>query len=138
MKETTTVISKSSRKSKQSNRSNKSTRTKNDVESIKETEEKRDILDRTCTSVAEDMFGTRVNSLIILAPEFIAKMEEICDLGPFPSELLKELKNSGINTPHMLVNTFGGGIAALAKQIVFMKVSIFIEEHDCLRCQESF
>ena len=30
---------------------------------------------------------------------------------------------------NMLVNTFGGGIAALAKQIVFMKVSIFIEKH---------
>ena len=56
-------------------------------------------------------------------------MEEIYDLGPFSSKLLKELRNSGINTPHMLVNTFGGGIAALAKQIVFMKVSIFIEIH---------
>ena len=56
MKETTTVISKSSRKSKQSNWSNKSntTRTKNDVESIKVIEEKQDILDKTCTSVAED------------------------------------------------------------------------------------
>ena len=29
----------------------------------------------------------------------------------------------------MLVNTFGGGTAALAKQIMFMKVSIFIEEN---------
>ena len=130
MEESTTVISKSSRTSKRSNRSNTSKSTnKNDVESIKETEEKRDILDRTCTSAAEELFGTKVNSIIALDPEFIAKMEEICDVGVFPSELLLQLKNSGINTPHILVNTFGGGIATLAKQIMFMKVSIFLDKH---------
>ena len=129
MNETTTIISKSSRKVEQSNRSKKSIRTKNAVESIKETEKKRDILDRNCTSVAEDMFGTKVNGIIILDPEFIAKMEQICDVGPIPSELLLQLQNSGINTPHILVNTFGGGTAALAKQIMFMKVSIFLDKH---------
>ena len=120
-----------SRKSRQSNRSNKSNtiRTKPEVDGIKETEEKQDILDRTCTSVAEDICGTRANSLIILAPECIAKMEEVYDLGPFPSGLLKELRNSGINTPHMLVNAFGRGIAALAKEIVFTRVFILIEKH---------
>ena len=75
------------------------------------------------------MFGTKVNGIIILDPECIAKMEQICDVGPILGELLIQLKNSGINTPHMLVNTFGGGTAALTKQIKFMKFSIFLDKH---------
>ena len=123
--------SKGSRQSKQSNRSNrssKSNRTKNDVESITTTEEKRDLLDKTFTSAATGLFGTKMNSIIPLDPVFIAKMEEICNAGVFPSELVLQLKHSGINKPHILVNTFGGGIATLAKQIMFMKVSIFLHK----------
>ena len=111
--------SKGSRQSKQSSRSSrssKSNRTKNDVESITTTEEKRDLLDKTFTSAATGLFGTQVNNIIPLDPVFIHKMEEICNAGPFPSELILQLKNSGINTPHILVNTFGGGIATLAKK----------------------
>ena len=70
-----------------------------------------------------------MNGIIPLDPEFIDKMEEICQAGVFPSELVLQLKHGGINKPHILVNTFGGGIATLAKQIMFMKVSIFLDKH---------
>lgn len=57
------------------------------------------------------------------------KLEEICDLGPFPSTILQALVKQGINSPHKLINTFGRGIGNLAKQIVYMKLSLFIEEY---------
>ena len=105
----------------------KSTKSNKSRRSIKSTRAKMDKLDESAIFEIEEVYGPRVECIEPMCPTFIAKLELVCGLGPLPSELLTK---SGINSPHTLINTFGGGVMNLAKQLVYMKISLFIEKRD--------
>ena len=77
----------------------------------------------------EEVHGKRIEQKVPMLPTFIETLETVCDLGSFPSAILQELVKSGIHSPHLLINTFGGGLFILAKHMVYMKVSLFIEQY---------
>lgn len=98
------------------------------VRSNKSSKEKLNKLDESAIVALDEMYGPRIENIDGMDTNFIAKLENVCDLGPFPAPILLQLIKSGLNTPHKVINTFGGGIMYLAKQLVYMKLSLFIEE----------
>ena len=99
---------------------------KNSLDGLKEKFNK---LDEFRILELEEVFGQRTEYNTPMLPNFIATLETVCNLGPFPTSILQALVKQGIHSPHILVNTFGGGISNLAKQLVYMKLSLFIEEY---------
>ena len=77
----------------------------------------------------EETFGPRKTHQDPMTPKFLNKLEELCDEGLFPVPMVNKLVASGLNCPHTLINTFGGGITNLAMHLAYMKIILFLHEH---------
>ena len=87
------------------------------------TKEALDMIDETTSQEIEELFGPRKAHNIPMTPKFLDKLEAVCAMGPFPVTVVNKLVKAGLNCPHTLINTFGGGIIGLAMRIAYMKVS---------------
>ena len=107
----------------------KTVTSKRSNKSIKITKETLDMVDISVSQGIEEAFGPRKLYEQPMSPKFLEKLETICDIGPFPVPIIRELEKSGFNSPHTLINTFGGGISNLAMHLAYMRISLFIHEY---------
>lgn len=77
-------------------------------------------MDMTALTTATDLFCNQTVSTLPLDTDFIVHLEFLCEIFPFPIEIIQLLKTAGFNNPHKLINQFGGSINALAQQLCFM------------------
>lgn len=69
-----------------------------------------DRLDESAIFEIEEVYGPRIEHIKQMHPNFIARLECICEIGSFQPQILIKLTKSGINLLHTLFNTFGEGI----------------------------
>ena len=88
-------------------------------------------MDITVMTAATDIFGKEKEHIDPLTPEFIEKLEDLCDITPFPIPILQQFQKGGINKPHKLVNTFGGSISASTTTVFYEPFNIPYRSSNC-------
>ena len=115
----------SSRSSKQSHSDSHHTASNNSKAELNK-------MDITSHSIATELFGKQPIATKLIDPQFIAKLEFLCDIVPIPVEVIKLLTTAGLNSPHKIINQFGGNIGGFARQLCYMQPSIFLHKHHIL------
>ena len=92
-------------------------------------QERLNILNVSAIQGIEETYGPRKTHQDPMTPKFLSKLEKLCDEGLFPVPMVNKLVATGLNCPHTLINTFGGGITNLAMHLVYMKITLFLHGH---------